>query len=99
MREEGEARAASSLWAFLIRESARVSTAWDDLRRGTMSDRTAAGHALMLLVILDGWGRIKTCDVPGCGSPYADATNGRTRLRCAVHARGHDDCRWQRISD
>ncbi len=89
-RENGEAIASDLLWSRLFHESDHVSLTWEELRKGMTSDRTAAGHALMLLVILDGWGRIKTCDVPECGSPYADATNGKTRLRCAAHARGHE---------
>lgn len=46
-----------------------------------------AAMALAALVAADGWARVKRCAVPGCGRPFVDRTNGRTRHRCHVHTR------------
>ena len=47
----------------------------------------AAAVALAALVAATGWTRVKRCAVPGCGRPFVDRTNGRSRHRCGEHIR------------
>ncbi|MCP2257939.1 CGNR zinc finger domain-containing protein [Streptoalloteichus tenebrarius] len=56
---------------------------------GDAGSRVAvAAGALALLVSATGWQRVKRCAAPGCAAAFVDRTNGRSRRRCAAHARG-----------
>ncbi|MCP2169252.1 hypothetical protein [Goodfellowiella coeruleoviolacea] len=83
----GRAQAAQQLWSDLTRSDSPVADVWNRLRHGDVEDSTTAHHALMILIALGGWDRMKRCDRPDCHRAFADATNAVSRRRCAVHAR------------
>ncbi|MFC4555370.1 CGNR zinc finger domain-containing protein [Georgenia faecalis] len=80
-------RATALLWSDIVADGAPVAEVWAHLRQGVVPDGASARHALLLLVIVDGWRRVKACDSPGCAAPFVDATPGASRRRCAAHAR------------
>ncbi|NUW33074.1 hypothetical protein HTZ77_16775 [Nonomuraea sp. SMC257] len=88
-QDDDSDRATAMLWTDIVRDDAPVPEVWRRLRHGVIADVSAARHALLLLVICDGWHRIKVCVETSCVSPFADATNGMSRRRCAMHTRGH----------
>ncbi|MFF0308700.1 hypothetical protein ACFYSC_14800 [Streptosporangium sp. NPDC004379] len=55
--------------------------------RSPSGETAAAAAALAALVAAAGWERVKRCVVTGCGRPFVDRTNGRTRHRCGEHVR------------
>ncbi len=56
----------------------------------SMSDRSALEnrrHVLVLLVLLEGWDRIKGCAREGCTRYFADASPAASRRHCDLHSR------------
>jgi predicted RNA-binding Zn ribbon-like protein len=54
-------------------------------------DLATAALGLALLVVVDGWRRLKRCEV--CAAAFVDRTNGCSRRRCGVHR--HLTRRWR----
>jgi predicted RNA-binding Zn ribbon-like protein len=54
---------------------------------GAAGDLATAAGALVALVAVAGWSRLKQCET--CGIPFLDRTNGRTRRRCTRHRPNH----------
>lgn len=46
-------------------------------------------HLLLLLIHLDGWRRIKSCQHAQCQHIFIDASNALNRKWCGVHSRHH----------
>lgn len=57
------------------------------MRDGDVNDPTVLRYAFMLLLVLDGWSRVKVCDQPRCHRIFVDGTNTKSRMRCAIHIR------------
>jgi len=75
------------LWLQVRDDDRCPPESWYALQQGVVRSVEDARWALLLLVLFDGWRRIKKCEIDGCELLFADATNGVRRLRCAVHAR------------
>ncbi|MBU8578808.1 CGNR zinc finger domain-containing protein [Brevibacterium luteolum] len=78
--------ATAALWTDVGRDGRSAARIWRELAGGSIRSETAARHCLLLLVIHDGWKRIRSCASPDCQRVFADATNALSRRWCAVHS-------------
>jgi predicted RNA-binding Zn ribbon-like protein len=81
-----ECAAASRLNSVLTRAGAiRLWRAGSSVRVDFVvhSALSTGAFGLAMLVVVDGWRRLKRCEV--CGGAFVDRTNGCSRRRCAVH--------------
>jgi hypothetical protein len=88
-----EPAAATRLNTVLMHAGARLHLRYRDGRwqaglvgrSGEATQRLTAAEGLVLLVVADGWRRVKRCDL--CGAAFIDRTNGCSRRRCGIHRR------------